>query len=103
MKAPSHLSSESQDLWRSITHEFVDADTHFFMVLQTALEARDRMQEARRVVDAEGAYYTSSTGMKKAHPALTIEREARSGFLAALRLLGLNLAEPADVGRPPGT
>jgi hypothetical protein len=46
---------------------------------------------------------TSPHGLRKAHPAIAIERDARIALLAALRALKLDL-EPLEprVGRPGG-
>jgi len=34
---------------------------------------------------------------------LRIEKEARSGFLQAWRMLNLDIEPPGPMGRPPGT
>ena len=101
-KPPEHLSPAARRLWTKITGEFVDFDAYAFLVLRTALESWDRLQEARKILDEEGCFYNAGA-LKREHPAARVEKQSRDGFLAALRLLGLNLAEPGDVGRPPGT
>ena len=103
MQAPKHLSTDARSLWNKICKEYVDLDEFAFLVLRTALESWDRLQAARKILDLEGFFYESTSGLKKEHPAVKVEKQSRDGFLASLRLLGLNLAEPGDIGRPPGS
>ena len=100
--APKHLSREAKMIWRKINteRELYDCD---LVVLKVALEAYDRLMDARRIIDSEGVYYSTDTGFKREHPCLKIEKEARSGFLQAWRMLNLNIEVPGDIGRPPGS
>jgi hypothetical protein len=59
------------------------------MTLQAALEFRDRAEEARRIVAAEGL----TKGARSAHPMLRIELDARDSFTRLWRQLGLDEAE----------
>lgn len=73
------------------------------MVLRTALEAFDRLNEARAIVQREGMIVTTAkSGAKHQHPAMQIEREARTQLLAAWKQLGLDIEPPGPVGRPVG-
>jgi P27 family predicted phage terminase small subunit len=98
---PSNLSHESRVIWLRINRDFI-LDYQAMVLLKTALEAYDRMSTARKQIDEEGATFTSPTGLIKLHPALRIEKEARSSFLQAWRALGFNLEPPGEIGRPPG-
>jgi P27 family predicted phage terminase small subunit len=71
------------------------------LVLQVALEAYDRLCQARRLIDTEGIIITDPSGRRRAHPALMVEKEARLGLLRAWRQLGLDVEPPGPVGRPP--
>jgi P27 family predicted phage terminase small subunit len=102
-KAPAHLSAEARRLWYKIARTYTDFDEYGFLVLRVALESFDRLQEARRAIEAEGVTYVTETGYKREHPALKTEKSSRDGFIAAIRLLGLNIDLPAGLGRPPGT
>jgi P27 family predicted phage terminase small subunit len=93
---PAHLSSEAKVIWRDVVDLVGETGVH---PLRVVCEAYDRLQDARRLIDKEGVTYTTKTGFKREHPALKIEKEARTGFLAAWRLLKLGDVDP--VGRPP--
>ena len=72
------------------------------VLLQTALEALDRREEARKVINKDGIVTVSPSGLKRAHPALKIEKESTAAFLQAWRMIGFNLEPPQDQGRPTG-
>jgi P27 family predicted phage terminase small subunit len=103
-KPPRHLSAEAKRIWKQLNHEWVlNADN--LLVLRTGLEAFDRMQEARRILDDEGLTVTTTTahgGTKvNRHPAASIEKESRQGFLSAFKMLGFDAEDvPASPGRP---
>lgn len=101
IEAPEHFTDEGRDLWQSIFNEF-DITAEALPVLKTAIEHYDRMNAAREVIAADGFITTDPSGRKRIHPAIQVEKEARSGFLQAWRLLGLNAEIPGEVGRPPG-
>ena len=64
----------------------------------------DRMREAQQQVAADGVSFRDRFGQVKAHPLLTVERDARAAFLAGLRSLNLDLEPLHDgPGRPPGS
>ena len=102
LKAPAHLSREAKKLWRSICEEWA-IDPHGAVILRLALEAFDRVNEARGIIEEEGLVITTvGTGAKHQHPAVQIEREARAQMLQAWRQLGLDIEPPGPIGRPPG-
>jgi hypothetical protein len=68
-------------------------------VLETALQAFDRMTEARKLIDQDGAVTSDRFGQLKVHPALVVERDSRYAMLAALKQLNLDL-EPPWKARP---
>jgi phage terminase small subunit len=70
------------------------------MVLTTAAESWDRLQQARRVIAKEGLSTKTRDG-QKVHPAIQVERASRIAFLRALRELDLDIAEPTETKRPP--
>lgn len=69
------------------------------VLLQAALEAWDRCQQARALIDAEGIVVAGRSG-PKAHPAVAIERDSRLATVRALRELDLE-GEPLPDPRPP--
>jgi len=96
---PKHLSDEASAVWDSVVAQ-KKLSPGALVTLRIACEAFDRLQDARRVVAEDGVTIDTPTGYKREHPALKIEKEARSGFLQAWRLLKVGEA-PQDVGRPP--
>jgi P27 family predicted phage terminase small subunit len=88
-RPPAHLSASARALWRKLFLDYDLDDAGGLLLLQSACEAFDRLQGARRLLDAEGAVVTDRFGQKRPHPAAALERDARSQMHAAMRLLRL--------------
>lgn len=100
---PAHLSDEARQWWASITAEYRIDDEAGRLLLQTALEAFDRMKAAARQIDTDGEAVRDRFDQVKPHPLLNAERDARSQMLAALKQLNLDLEPLRDrPGRPGG-
>ncbi len=69
-------------------------DRQALVLLEVALQALDRLEEARALIAAEGLTSGKPGGLVRLHPALKVEKEARAGFLMAWRALGLGLDPP---------
>jgi P27 family predicted phage terminase small subunit len=82
-KVPAHLSAARRDLFARIAAGY-ELEPHELELLRLACEALDRCEEARAVLAAEGAYTTDRYGSRRAHPAVSVERDSR---IAAARLL----------------
>jgi phage terminase small subunit len=95
------LKKEGKALYRTIYEEW-ELDPSAKVLLETACSAFDRLCQARKEVDKLGIVLDSPSGMKRVNPALRVEKEARSGFLQAWRMLNLDVDPPGDIGRPPG-
>jgi phage terminase small subunit len=87
-RSPRHLSRRSSEIWRSVVAEF-RLERHELALLQSALEALDRAEEARATIEREEAYFRDFRGQPKPHPALQQERDARRDFVHLLAELGL--------------
>jgi P27 family predicted phage terminase small subunit len=98
-KPPAHLSEEAREWWQSVTRDF-DLEPHHLKLLQAACEAWDRMTLARQAVAKDGLTFTDSRGVIKAHPAVSIERDARTAFARLVRELDLDAGALAE-RRPP--
>lgn len=99
---PKHLSADARKWWRNIMAEYGLTDQPGLLLLQTALEAFDRMKSAAARIDADGEAIVDRWGQIKPHPLLTTERDSRSQMLMALKQLNLEI-EPqhvARIGRP---
>ncbi len=102
-KAPKHLTTEARALWDRLMKEYQIEDEAGLLILQTALEAFERMRGAQAVIAVEGLQVTDRFDQKKAHPLTVTERDSRAAMLAALKALNLDL-EPLQerAGRPAG-
>src|SRR5436189_4590884 len=85
------LSAESKSLHARLTQEWSIKDGAGGLTLLTLCQSVDRLRQAQSILKAEGCIVTDRWGQKKAHPATTIEREARAGLLASLKVLNLDL------------
>lgn len=102
-RAPQHLSKEAKSWWKKLHDEYDLEDQGGRLLLQTALEAFDRMREAQRIIDAEGSTVLDRFDQVKAHPLCTVERDSRSQMMQAIKSLNLDI-EPLNPapGRPGG-
>jgi len=91
-RPPGHLSREAKRIWRQLNASWV-FEVDSLLIMRIALESFDRLQDARRTLDDEGLTVTNMTAAGESktlkHPALEAEKVARSGFLQAMRLIGL--------------
>lgn len=94
-KAPAHLSAEARALWSRLLADYPLDDAAGLLLLQSACESFDRLQDARRTLAKEGAIVRDRWGQPKPHPAAGVERDARTQMHSALRLMKL---APCDVG-----
>lgn len=97
--APKHLSVASKRLWRGVVADY-ELDPHHLEVLRLALEARDRCEEARQILEVEGVTYVDRFGAPRKHPAVAIEENARLQCIRAWRELDLE-GEPLPDPRLP--
>ena len=97
--APDHLSARSMALWREVIPRRARYTPERIAVVQTALEALDRADEARCARAAEGLVTTNeTTAMKHIHPLLRVEKDARDAFLRACRALDFQWYTPIGGG-----
>ena len=97
------LTAEARRLFARVVDEFEIDDTAA-AILETACEAWQRMREAQKVLDADGIVVVNRFDEKRPHPAVAIERDARTAFYAGIKMLHLDMEPGHDgPGRPPGT
>jgi P27 family predicted phage terminase small subunit len=100
---PKGLSTEARTWWKRLVSEYEIGDDAGLLLLQTAMEAFDRMRIAQEAIEADGVTVFDRFGQRKAHPLLPAERDARAQMLAALRALNRDLEPLHDrPGRPAG-
>lgn len=101
-----HLSAASRRWVQAIADEY-ELDAHHERLLQGAAEAWDRAQEARAQVAKDGPYIEDRFGQLRAHPAVTVQKDALVLFARLVRELNLDSApddpRPPRIGRLRGT
>ena len=101
---PANLTGPARTLWQTVARDYGIEDSAGLIILTAAAEAFARLKQAQEVVAREGLLTEDRYGIKKPHPCVAIERDARGQLLAALKQLNLDL-EPLrqSIGRPPGS
>ena len=97
---PKHLGRAGKAFWRGVMGDFDIDDAAGRALLLTACESLDRIEAARKAIAADGEVIRDRYGQPKVHPAAALEKDARNGFLAAMRALQLEISPPKPVGRP---
>lgn len=98
---PAHLSICSRKLWADVVEP--NDDPRRLAFIQCALEARDRADQARALIDREGLTITTArSGVAHVHPATRVEKESRQQFVAIWAKLGFdcNRYRPPDPIKP---
>lgn len=104
IKIPAGLSPAARVWWGKITDEYGITDAAGLLLLQNAMEAFDRMNQASDLIKKYGTLTFDRFKQLRANPACTIERDSRAAMLKALKDLNLDL-EPLKnaAGRPTQT
>ena len=88
-KPPAHLSTSSKTLWKKILSEFHSDSPGALDILTSALELRDRAENAADILRSEGLLVEGQRGIQKPHPAVQVERASRKESANLLKSLGL--------------
>jgi P27 family predicted phage terminase small subunit len=97
--APRHLTAATRRWHEAIAAEYQLEPQHL-RLLVAAGEAWDEYQAARKIIATEGLVVRDRFGQAKPHPAVAIERDARTAFVRIIRELGLD-DDPPPEPRPP--
>jgi hypothetical protein len=89
----AELSAESQAFFDNVAKDFQINDPGGLKILFQAAQCLDRVSEARTILDKEGMVIYDRFTQARPHPAAKLECDFRAGFLASMRLLGLDGAE----------
>jgi hypothetical protein len=100
MPIPRHLNPGAKRWFRAASALY-ELESHHFLLLTLAAEARDRCCGARRILDAEGTTLIDRHGQPRPRPEVAIERDSRSAFARLLRELNLDINPPIEPRRPP--
>jgi len=87
--APSHLSAEAATYWEKLRLEWHIEDEAGLLILQTSMEAFDRMRAAQAKILEDGITVLDRFGQQKPNPACVIERDSRAAFANLIRQLGI--------------
>jgi phage terminase small subunit len=102
-KPPRGLAKAGAKLWRETVaaHHLGDAQ---LQTLEVACRQLDSAVKARETWEREGQIIIGGRGGQVAHPAVVVERNAHSLYLAAVKQLGLDVMPVrSGPGRPPGS
>jgi phage terminase small subunit len=101
--APVGLTPTSAAWWKTLVDDYDIIDSAGLLLLENAMRARDRMEQARALITEHGAVTVDRFGQLRSNPATTIERDSRAAMQSALKALNLDMEPLRDtVGRPPG-
>ncbi|QEH37929.1 hypothetical protein OJF2_65240 [Aquisphaera giovannonii] len=88
---PGHLSEGSAALWRSIVRDYNFGQyPEALAILLEAMNARDRAEQARLIIAAEGITVCDGRNSIKGHPCVAIAKEAQNVFISAMKALRLD-------------
>jgi phage terminase small subunit len=93
---PNHLSQRAKAIWVELVKKDV-VSAGRLALFQTALEALDRGDEARKAVDGEGLLVGTEEGkMRHANPLLKVERDCMTLFARIWGELHLGYLQGVD-------
>jgi hypothetical protein len=95
---PKHLAAPERKLWQRIVAENTFVDAAGLELLATALESRQRLRLCREAIARDGQVVKDRFGQLRGHPLLAAERDARSGFVVAMKALALDVNPEQDDG-----
>jgi P27 family predicted phage terminase small subunit len=99
---PPSLSDRAKALWSAVVPRRAKSPERLAL-LQTALEASDRADQAAEVVAHEGmTSKTETTGAIHVHPLVKVDRESHQLFARTWKQLGLDWASDRDATPWPG-
>lgn len=95
---PSHLSQLSKELWKVHVGDRVRSPGRI-TAFQIGLEALDRANVAREILDEQGLTTTTKrSGVVHVHPMVKVEKESRQLFFKVWSNLGLTWDQEIDGG-----
>ena len=101
---PKEWNVFAKKFWASVHRQFAIEEPQHVELLRAACQQLHRAEQARAVVDEEGAVDRDRFGQRREHPGVATERKAHLAFLRISRELGLDVEITAARGpRRPGT
>lgn len=93
LKPPRHLRVAAKRMWQRLLSDYQIDDSAGLSLLEAACASYQRAEDARKIVRREGLTVLDRFNQKKTHPACSVERDARSQMISALRALKLSPEE----------
>jgi phage terminase small subunit len=93
--APDHLCKDGASFFVSMRQAYEIEGPASVSILTRAAECIDRIAAARASIAKNGAIIENQYGVAKMNPACVLEKAARDGFFAAMRLLGIDMSAGA--------
>jgi hypothetical protein len=90
--APSHLREDGTGFFLSMRQAYEIEGPAAVKILTRAAECVDRIAAARASIAKDGEIIVNQYDVAKLHPAVALEKAARDGFFAAMRLLGISMS-----------
>lgn len=90
---PAHLRDAGATFYEKMLTETDIGSADQLAVLTRAAECLDRIAAAQVSIERHGEIVVNQYGTPKLNPAVTLEKTARDGFFAAMRML--DIEEPA--------
>jgi len=104
LKFKKHIRRESRAEVRKLIAEYGIEDAGGLLLLQTFADADTAERDAQDIVNIEGMTLKDRFEQIKAHPLLTVLRDARAQKMAILKSLNLDIEPLRDrPGRPGGS
>jgi P27 family predicted phage terminase small subunit len=97
--APKHLQPATRAWFARVVSEWA-LDEHHVRLLQLAASAWDEAEAAREIIAKEGLTVRDRFKQARPHPAVAIQRDARTAFARLMRELDLDAETPPE-SRPP--
>lgn len=99
---PAGLSPTAAAWWAELQRDYPLTDSAGQLLLEQAMRAFDRTEQARAMIDRDGGIIEDRFGQKVPHPAVKLERDSRHQLLQCLRALNLDVEPARPPGRPSG-
>jgi hypothetical protein len=94
--APKHLKEAGATFFTQMVRETDIAGADRLAVLTRAAECLDRIAAAQVSIDEHGEIFVDIHNRPRLNPAIGLEKTARDGFFAAMRMLAIEDAPELD-------
>ena len=88
---PGNLAPPEAELWITIFQDYAQTTRLATNVLHNGLLSHQLAREAQAAIERDGLVVDGVSGQTKAHPLLSVVRDHRAAWLAAVKTLGLEL------------